>query len=116
MRIGSGCFKPSRSEWQVFERKGVRSGIFADINTSSAGFIETPLYFLSLEGEAAHWMTTGANCVYFAKPKSFRVYIRWAHDEDLKPETATEHQWKINWFGIEAQQSSTSEIPTFEEQ
>jgi hypothetical protein len=51
------------------------TGVFVEVNTSSARFTTTPLYF--------------------------SVYLRWAEGDPLTPADAAGHGWYINWMAIE---------------
>ena len=98
-KIASGRTQPGATNWQV---NG--DGVYVDVDTSAAGFANTPIYVTSLVGDSNHWGTTGASSIYQATAKGFRVYIRW--DKDYKttaitPEEANGYKWHINWIAIE---------------
>ena len=75
------------------------NGIFVDVNTSSAGFTETPIYITSLGGYYHHWRTTGTTSIYNATPTGFRVYVFY-EDGPVTPAQANSWGWHIQWVGI----------------
>src|SRR5258705_3852714 len=96
IRIGSGQTRAGSTSWLVYGP----SGIYVDVNTSSAGFTTTPVYVTSIGGNSSHWSTTGATSIYNATATGFRVYVRWVDGAPLTPATANGFQWRINWLGI----------------
>lgn len=102
IKIGSGRFTPPATGptgWQPYQ--GGTTGIFVDINTTSAGFTSTPVYLTSISGTSSHWATTGATSIYMASPTGFRVYVRFDNSTAITPALAASYQWTINWVGIE---------------
>lgn len=97
--IASGQTPPGSTNWQQII--GNTSGIFVDVNTSAAGFSNTPVYVTSLGGNVSNWTTTGGSSVYFETPAGFRVYVRWSDGNILTPGQANSFQWHINWIGIQ---------------
>src|SRR5438105_15297019 len=96
IRIGSGQTPAGSTNWVVYSP----TGIYVDVNTSSAGFTTTPVYVTSLAGNSSHWATTGASSVYNPTPTGFRVYVRWVDNSPLTPATANGFQWRISWVGM----------------
>lgn len=96
-RIGAGSTPAGSTNWVIYSD----SGIYVDVNTSSAGFTGTPLYITSLHGISSHWNTTGASSVYLPTSTGFRIYIRWADGSALIPATANSNGWHIQWVGIQ---------------
>ncbi len=95
-RIVTGETKPE--QWQAY---GNGSGLYVDVDVSQAGFRAVPTYVTSLYGRAQHWSITGANSIYNASTRGFRVYLRWANQAPLAPETARTHGWYLRWAAIE---------------
>ncbi|NET42125.1 hypothetical protein [Okeania sp. SIO2B3] len=93
-KIASGSTTPCETPWENYNQ----NGIYLDIDTSGAGFTETPLYFTSLGGNGNHWTTMGATSIYKPSPKGFRVYIY--KNGDLTPDYANDRCWYINWMAI----------------
>jgi len=93
-KIASGSTTTGATDWKEYGK----NGIYVDIDTSAAGFTETPLYFTSIGGNGNHWTTMGATSIYKASPMGFRVYIY--KDINLTPAYANEKQWHINWMAI----------------
>lgn len=92
--------KTSPSDWVSNVNGG--GGIYIDVNTSSAGFENTPHYLTSLEGKMHHWDVSGINAIYNPTKEGFRIYIKWIYNETkvLTPELAKEYGWSIKWTGI----------------
>lgn len=107
-KIATGSTSSCDTDWNEYEDYGNGYGIFVNIDTSAAGFTETPLYFTSLSGEAFHWTTTGATSIYNADPTGFRVYVFQTMDNShipggdvlVTPEFAKSYKWHINWMAI----------------
>jgi hypothetical protein len=96
IRIGSGQTTPGSTNWIVYSP----TGIYVDVNTSSAAFSTTPIYVTSIGGNSSHWATVGATSIYSATPTGFRVYVRWADNSPLTPAQANGFQWHIKWIGM----------------
>jgi hypothetical protein len=97
VRVAFGKTPPGATAWQ---QDPGGCGVFVDVDTSPGMFSSVPIYLSSLEGEAAHWATTGATSIYSAVANSFRVYVRWAGGSSLTPQQANEFKWHINWVAI----------------
>lgn len=108
-KIVSGRTQLGATNWQP-HREDIHA-ICVDIDTSAAGFVETPIYVTSIAGRIHHYGTTGASSVYKASPTGFCIQIRWDRDyvedysnvvsEQLTPEIANGYNWHINWIAIE---------------
>jgi hypothetical protein len=92
---GSGTTSPA--DWRRYVGPG--EGIYVDVDTSSAGFRNTPVYVCSLYGNAAHWGTTGGSSIYDATATGFRVYVRFSDGRRLRPTDAQTMGWYIGWMG-----------------
>lgn len=103
--IYSGSTSPTQTAWKAYDNTGIEVWV----DTSTAGFKSTPLYFVSIGGKAGHWAVTGSNAVYNANKNGFRVYLRWPHGGLLTPDYAKDQNWHINWFGIESKVVSAPE-------
>ena len=96
--IASGSTTPCNTPWVSYSSSG---GIYVNIDTSAAGFTQTPLYFTSLGGGSSHWRTEGATSIYFASPTGFRVYVYYSPDPTAgTPTFANNNCWHINWMAI----------------
>jgi hypothetical protein len=71
--------------------------IYADINTLSAHFSDTPIYVTSLLGSNGQIPVVGSHSIYRARKEEFRVYLRFGIG--VAPQTAEERHWAINWIG-----------------
>lgn len=96
-RIGAGRTPAGSTAWQVY----AATGIFVDVNTSAAGFAQTPIYLTSIGGDGSHWATIGATSIYSATQDGFRIYLRWADNSPLTPQTANGFKWYIQWIGLQ---------------
>lgn len=97
VKVAFGQTPPGATAWQQYPNG---CGVFVDIDTSTGNFSSAPIYLTSLGGDGTHWATTGATSIYNPTPKSFQVYVRWADNSALTPETATKYKWHINWVAI----------------
>ncbi|HOO54550.1 MAG TPA: hypothetical protein PLM24_00200 [Methanothrix sp.] len=70
-KAAAGSTRPGATEWEQYGK----TGLYVDVDTSSAGFTETPIYITSLGGNVNIWRTTGATSVYCATPTGFRIYV-----------------------------------------
>ncbi len=99
-KIASGKTTPGATNWHPID-----GGIEVNIDTSAAGFTQTPIYVTSIAGDKYHWGTTGASSVYKATPTGFTIAIRWdkgfwdANPLDLQE--ANSYKWHINWIAME---------------
>ena len=99
-KIASGKTTPGATNWYPID-----GGIEVDVDTSAAGFTQTPIYVTSIAGDKYHWGTTGASSVYKATPTGFSIQIRWdkgfwdANPLDLQE--ANSYKWHINWMAFE---------------
>jgi len=95
-RIVAGSTTPGDTNWVQLGS----NSLYVDVDTSSAGFTEMPLYFTSLGGKTSHWIAIGVNSVYKATPTGFRIYIYSGDERPLTPEYANENEWHIQWLGM----------------
>jgi len=107
--VFSGSTTPGSTNWREYiGSDGKLSGIYLDVDTSSAGFTSTPNYFTSLGGDGWHWSIVGATSIYKPTRNGFRVYILNARGAIRTPEFANEKKWHINWVGIESNNSGST--------
>ena len=66
-----------------------------DVDTSSCGFSETPMYFASIGGTGYHWQTTGATSIISPTATGFRVIVR--SPSSVTPAFASQYGWHLNW-------------------
>jgi len=91
----AGSTTPGATDWVQYGS----NGLYLDVDTSSAGFTETPIYLTSLGGYGGHWATTGATSIYVPKPTGFRVYVRFISGA-ITPEQANLWKWHVRWAGV----------------
>ena len=99
LKIGWGI---SDNLWQDY---GSINTIFKDIITSSAGFLNTPIYFTSLYGSSYHWIVIGSTSIYEPTRNGFKVYITvpgHSNTYTVTPALAALYNWRIAWLGIQA--------------
>jgi hypothetical protein len=98
LKVVGGRTPVGNTAWQPYA-----TGIFVDVDTSFAGFTQTPLYITSLGGNGAQWETTGATSIYQPTPTGFRVYVRLSSGASLTPAFANQYGWHINWIATPVQ-------------
>ncbi len=96
MKFASGSTTPGATNWVKY----TNSGIYLDVDTSSAGFTTTPKYFTSIGGTSSQWSTTGATSIYNATKNGFRVYVRWANGAAITAAQANAWNWHIDWLAV----------------
>lgn len=100
-KIASGRTQPGATNWQVYHV----NAIYVDVDTSAAGFTQTPVYVTSIGGDSQHYGTDGASAVYSATATGFRIFIKWdtgyKNSNAITPEEANASKWHINWIAIE---------------
>jgi hypothetical protein len=98
--IRAGRTDPANTPWQFYDVNSVT----VVVDTSSAGFTETPIYFTSLGGNGSHFLVTGADAIYNPTPTSFQVYLRTPTIDpstwSLSPQFVKDRLWHINWLGV----------------
>ena len=95
--MAAGSTTPGATDWKQYGS----GGLYLDVDTSSAGFTETPIYITSLGGTSDHFVTTGATSIYKETPTGFRVYVRLTSGAPITPEYANYRKWHVRWMGIE---------------
>lgn len=92
--ISSGSTPIENTNWQAFNNYA----IYVDVDTSAAGFTETPNYVTSVGGYGNHWIAQGASAIYNATPTGFRVYLRFP--SPISPPLANTWGWHVLWTAI----------------
>ncbi|MFJ9028731.1 hypothetical protein ACIRQP_09425 [Streptomyces sp. NPDC102274] len=95
-RIASGRTAPGQG-WKVYSP----TGIYIEVNTSSAEFTGTPTYVSSLGGDGTQWAFSGASAIYAPTRNGFVIYLRWLDNSPLTPAYAAQYNFHINWIGID---------------
>ena len=91
----SGYTTPGATNWKSYNS----NTIYLDVDTSSAGFTSTPMYFASLGGNSNHWQAEGINAIYSPTATGFRIYLR-DDVEALTPQLANQLGWHLQWLGV----------------
>jgi len=92
---GAGSTTSGATSW-----KSYGDALYVDVDTSSAGFTDTPLYFTSLGGSGCQWENDGFNAIYSPTATGFRIYLRGDTGRALTPEFANQMGWNVQWFGV----------------
>ena len=92
-RIVVGKTDPKKTAWVQY----TDSGIYVDVDTSSAGFSSTPQYFTSLGGHTNNWLAQGATSIYRPTAQGFRIHVSY---QDLTAAKAKKWGWYINWIAV----------------
>jgi len=85
------------TEWKQYSS----NSIYVDVDTTKAGFIDTPLYFTSIGGNYCHWEADGTNAIYSPMSTGFRIYLRDELSNYLTPELANQMGWNVQWIGVQ---------------
>jgi hypothetical protein len=93
-RLVSGSTPSGSTDWRQYGS----AGLYVDVDTSSGGFTDTPVYVTNLTGTSNHWTTTGGSAVYLATPTGFRVYVRAANN--VTPAVANQRRWAVSWLAF----------------
>jgi hypothetical protein len=93
LRIVVGQLDPKTTRWRQY----TEGGISVDIDTSSAGFTSTPLYFTSLGGHTNNWLAQGVTSIYQPTAQGFRVHISYP---ELTVAKAKEWGWYVSWVAV----------------
>lgn len=92
-RIAMG--QSSANDWQKYT--GAANIIFVKIDTSTAGFKESPYYYSSLYGDGYHLRAKGATSISSGKSNSFEVYLEY---DGITVDFAKQYNWHIRWLAV----------------
>ena len=106
MKTGAGSTAKGQNWQDYIDGNGIMRGVYLDIDTSAAGFSDTPAYVSAIGGDAWHYATTGGSAIYNPTATTFRVYVRWSSN-DVGPNPpnppdsvlAKKYNWYISWIG-----------------
>lgn len=113
MRIRAGRTEPGNTNWKAGEVSDeiqpegaailAPPQLYVDVDTSAAEFSTTPVYVISVGGDAYQFGLQGTSTIYRATKREFRVWVRFifGYTYDLTPEFANKNRWHVNWIGIE---------------
>jgi V8-like Glu-specific endopeptidase len=96
VHLGYGSTPPRNTNWKSYNPNSL--SLYVD--TSTANFSSTPLYFASLGGDAFNWEAKGISAIYDATATGFTIYLDC--EQKFTPEDANKHKWHVNWTGIES--------------
>ena len=94
--VNAGSTVQGATDWKQYSS----NSIYVDVDTTKAGFIDTPLYFTSIVGDYRQWEVDGINAIYLPTKTGFRIYLRDELSNYLTPELANQMGWKVQWIGI----------------
>jgi len=83
------------------------NGVYVDVDSSSCGHSEKPVYITALAGSSSQWTSTGSSENYHETANGFRVYI---HKSGITPAKAKGWKWHINWISRSLVQPKTSKF------
>ena len=106
--VNAGCTPSGTTDWKAYGSKA----IYLDVDTSGAGFTETPRYFTTLGGSANNWDALGVNAIYSATPNGFRIYLKSASGIALTPAYANSKGWYVLWLGVPADNTDSGATPS----
>ena len=92
----AGSTVPGGTDWKQYGS----SALYVDVDTSSAGFADTPTYITSLGGSNNHWVMDGVRAIYSATPTGFRIYLLDDSGNTITPEIANQRGWTMQWIGV----------------
>jgi hypothetical protein len=95
-RVASGSTVPGQGWVSYFG-----TGLYIDVDTSSAHFTGRPTYTSTVGGIGGQWALTGTGAIYSPTATGFRIYIRWSDGHAISPTDAQTFQWHVNWIGVD---------------
>jgi hypothetical protein len=96
-RYLAGQTDPDTTVWNVYGSKDLQ----VHVDTASARFQSTPIYFCSIGGVRHHEEVVGGSAIYNPTSDGFDIYLRHCDGEALSPTLPIENRWQINWIGVE---------------
>ena len=93
IRVVSGSTADGATAWKV-------SGswiVGVHVDTSAAGFTNTPNYASTLAGERWCFFATGGSAIYNATPTGFDVYVAFVDQRSVTPADANAYGWHLTW-------------------
>jgi hypothetical protein len=93
IKIVAGSTPVGSSNWKQYSN----NMLYLDVDTSAAGFQNTPAYTTSLAGQSGNWWVTGGSSPYSTSPTGFRVYVGFIDGRSVSPQQANASAWHINW-------------------
>ena len=103
----AGATDPANPPWR--DAAGV--GIYCDVDTSSAGLRETPVYLTSIGGTTNHWELTGAAAICNPTPTSFRIYLQRPGGNPPTVQEANKALWTVQWVAVPRGRRCGTTIP-----
>ncbi|HEY8644223.1 MAG TPA: hypothetical protein VIO84_15855 [Candidatus Dormibacteraeota bacterium] len=93
VRFVSGATVDGSTAWRVYNSYIV----VVHVDTTAAGFQNTPNYTVSLGGESMCVLTTGGSVVYNASPSGFNIYVVFIDQRSFTPADANSWGWHLTW-------------------
>ncbi|SEB02594.1 MULTISPECIES: hypothetical protein [unclassified Mycobacterium] len=117
--VFAGWSAAEKSKWEIWQENGNRFGLKAAVDTSEAGFVNTPKYQAMVVGERTTWNIDGMQGavdghvqVDSATADGFRLTMtlpkgsllvnpEWALREAKLKTIPKANRWLISWMGVE---------------
>ena len=93
IKVVAGSTPVTTSNWKQYNSYM----LYLDVDTSAAGFQNTPVYTTTLAGQGGNWWVTGGSSPYSTSPTGFRVYVGFIDGRSVSPQQAHDNDWHINW-------------------
>jgi hypothetical protein len=93
IRIVAGSTPIGATRWHQYNSYM----LYVDVDTSAAGFQNTPVYTTTLAGDGTNWYVSGGSSPYASSPTGFRIYVGCVDGRSISPEMANSNNWRINW-------------------
>lgn len=95
-----GRTAPATTAWNYIDE--TQTGLYTDIDITSAGFNSTPFYFVNVHGNGGNWALTGVSTAYDINATGFRVYVRFHDGTAMDITHAQNKQWHVHWLALGA--------------
>ncbi len=93
IKIVAGSTPVGTSNWKQYGN----NMLYLDVDTSAAGFHNTPVYTTTLAGQSGNWWVSGGSSPYSTSATGFRVYVGFIDGRSVSPQQANDSAWHINW-------------------
>ncbi|MFA7759331.1 hypothetical protein V5F01_38510 [Streptomyces sp. NRRL B-2790] len=94
---GIACGQTKPDAWEQSEEDS--RIILVNVDTSTAGFTETPVFIASVAGDK-HTANLSTVAVHNQTKNGFTAAIRWSNQSSLDPQTARDNGFRLNWIAV----------------
>ncbi len=77
------------------------SGIYVEVDTSKCGFLSTPVYLTSLNGQDLDVENKGVSSIYQQSATGFTIYLK----TPVRAKEAETRKWKVQWQALKKGQN-----------